>query len=141
VAGLSLTPLVVYDTSIPETGPLQPHYGPLYPLFGAFMIAAFGYGMWTLTRKWRASRGRSKLQIQYLWLGACLLICTGTMTNLAVPALTGSSRLGVYGPYSSLLLVVFTAHAIIRHRLMDIRIIIRQSLTYSLSAGAAVGII
>jgi two-component system, NtrC family, sensor kinase len=141
VAGLSLTPLVVYDTSIPESGPIQPHYGPLYPLFAAFMIASFGYGMWTLTRKWRASRGRSKLQIQYLWLGACLLICTGTMTNLVVPALTGSSRLGMYGPYSSLLLVGFTAHAIIRHRLMDIQIIIRQSVTYGLSAGAAVGII
>jgi PAS domain S-box-containing protein len=141
VAGLSLTPLVVYDTSMPESGSIQPHYGPLYPLFAAFMIGAFGYGMWTLTRKWRDSRGRSKLQMQYLWLGACLLICTGTMTNLVVPALMGSSRLGMYGPYSSLLLISFTAHAIIRHRLMDIHIIIRQSVTYSVSAGAAVGII
>ena len=141
MAGLSLTPLIVEDTSIPETGQVQPHYGPLYPLFGAFMIAAFGYGLRTLTTKWRASRGRSKLQIQYLWLGACLLICTGGMTNLVVPALTGNSRLGVYGPYSSLLLVGFTAHAIIRHRLMDMRVVIRQSVTYGLSAAAAVGII
>ena len=70
MAGLSLTPLVVYDASIPETGRIQPHYGPLYPLFAAFTIATFGYGMWTPDQEMAAaSRGRSKLQIQYLWLG------------------------------------------------------------------------
>jgi PAS domain S-box-containing protein len=141
VAGLSLTPLVLRQVIAANLGPIQASYGPLYPLFVTFMLAAFGHGIWTLTRKWRASRGRSKLQIQYLSLGMGLFICAGTTTNLIVPALTGSSRLGVYGPYFSFLLVVFTTHAIIRHRLMDIRVIIRQSVTYGLSAGAAVGII
>jgi two-component system, sporulation sensor kinase E len=141
IASLSLTPLVQRDVSMPGAGFLQPHYGPLYPLFGAFLLAAFGHGIWTLTRKWRASRGRSKLQIQYLWLGLCLLICGGTSTNLIIPALTGSSYLSAYGPYFTVVFVSLTAHAIIRHRLMDIRVIIRQSVTYGLSAGAAVGII
>jgi PAS domain S-box-containing protein len=141
MAGLSLTPLVVYDASITETGEVQPHYGPLYPLFGIFMIAAFGYGIGQLSRKWWAARGRRRLQMQYLWLGLCWAIGGGTITNLLIPALTGSSRLGLYGPYFSLCLIGLTAHAIIRHRLMDMRVVIRQSVTYGVSAGAAVGII
>jgi PAS domain S-box-containing protein len=141
VAGLSLTPLVLRQVIAVNPEHIQASYGPLYQLFGTFMLTAFGQGIWTLTRKWRASRGRSKLQIQYLWLGLCLLFGAGLTTNLIVPALTGSSRLGVYGPYFMLFLVGFTTHAIIRHRLMDMRVVIRQSVTYGLSAGAAVGII
>jgi PAS domain S-box-containing protein len=141
LASVSLTPLVLRQVIAANTGHIQASYGPLYQLYGIFMLAAFGQGIWTLTRKWLASRGRSKLQIQYLWLGLCLLICAGTTTNLIVPALTGSSHLGMYGPYSTVFLVGFTTHAIIRHRLMDMRVVIRQSVTYGLSAGAAVGII
>jgi PAS domain S-box-containing protein len=141
LAGFSLTPLILRQVIVGNTGRIQASYGSLYQLFGIFMLAAFGQGIWTLTRKWLASRGRSKLQIQYLWLGLSLLIGAGTTTNLIVPALTGNSYLGVYGPYSTVFLVGFTTHAIIRHRLMDMRVVIRQSVTYGLSAGSAVGII
>jgi nitrogen-specific signal transduction histidine kinase len=141
VAGLSFTPLVVYDADIIETGGIQPRYGPLYPLFAIFTITTFGYGIGRLSRKWWTARGRHRLQIQYLWLGLCWAIGGGTITNLLIPALTGSSRLSFYGPYFSLFLIGLTAHAIIRHRLMDMRVVIRQSVTYGFSAGAAVGII
>jgi PAS domain S-box-containing protein len=141
MAGLSLTPLVVRDASIAETMAIQPRYGPLYPPFAVFVIAAFGYGIGRLSRKWWAARGRRRLQMQYLWLGLCWAIGGGTITNLLIPALTGDSRLGLYGPYFSLFLIGLTAHAIIRHRLMDMRVVIRQSVTYGLAAGAAVGII
>jgi PAS domain S-box-containing protein len=141
VAGLSLTPLVLCEVAILGAGDVQPVYGVFYPLFAAFMLASFGHGFWTLTRKWRAARGRNKLQLQYLWLGLCLALGSGATTNLIIPALTGSSRLGMYGPYFALFFLGLTAHAIIRHRLMDIRVVIRQSMTYVLSAGAAVGII
>jgi signal transduction histidine kinase len=137
MAGLSLTPLVLRDTDISGTGRIQPHYGPLYPAFGAFMLGAFGHGIWTLTRKWWTARGRSRLQIQYLWLGLCLLIGGGTTTNLIIPALTGSSSLGVYGPYFSVFFVGMTAHAIIRHRLMDIRVVVSKGVTYGLSVAIA----
>jgi two-component system, sporulation sensor kinase E len=141
VAGFSLTPLVLREVAIQGTGDVRPAYGPFYPVFAAFMLAVIGHGFWTLTRKWRAARGRNKLQLQYLWLGLCLALGSGTTTNLLVPALTGSSHLGVYGPYFALFFLGLTAHAIIRHRLMDIRVVIRQSVTYGLSAGAAVAII
>jgi PAS domain S-box-containing protein len=133
MTGLSLTPLVLRDVDILGTGRIQPHYGPLYPVFGVFMLAAFGHGIWTLIRKWWTARGRSKLQLQYLSLGFCIALCGGSTTNLIIPALTGSSRLGVYGPYFSAFFVGLTAHAIIRHRLMDIRLAVSKGVTYGLS--------
>jgi nitrogen-specific signal transduction histidine kinase len=141
LALLSLTPSVLRDVVISDTGRIQRDYGPFYPIFALFFLSALGHGIWTLTEKWRSARGRSKLQIQYLWLGLCLLIVGATTTNLIIPALMQSSHSSAYGPHFSVFFVCLTAHAIIRHRLMDIRVIIRQSMTYGLSAAAAVGII
>ncbi len=141
LAGLSLTPMILRALHTASTGGVQRNYGPLYSLFSVFMLTAIGHGIWTLTRQWRVARGRSRLQVQYLSLGLGLYFCGSIITNLIIPTLMPSTRAGMYGPYFSLLLVGLTAHAIIRHRLMDIRVIIRQSITYGLSAGVAAGII
>ena len=141
LASLSLTPMILRALDISISGEVRRDYGSLYPIFIVFMLAAFGYGIWTLTRQWRLARGRSRLQIQYLSLGLGLFFCGGIITNLIIPTLLPSTRSGMYGPYFGLFIVSLTAHAIIRHRLMDIRVIIRQSITYALSAWVAVGII
>jgi two-component system, sporulation sensor kinase E len=138
---IALTPLILHDVLPAADHRVAADYGPLYPLFGLYMLVALSTGGWILFRKWRTARGRSRLQLQYLWLGLVLFLGGAAMTNLLIPGLTGSSRFGVYGPYFSLFLVGLTAHAIIRHRLMEMRVIIRQSVTYGLSAGVAVGII
>jgi two-component system, sporulation sensor kinase E len=141
MAGISLTPAVLEGLEISATGGIRRYYGFLYPAFSAFILGAFAHGIWTLTRQWRISRGRSRLQLQYLWLSMCVFFGGGLTTNLIIPALVQSSQASAYGPYFTLPLVGLTAHAIIRHRLMDIRVIIRQSMTYGLSAGAAIGIL
>ena len=53
--------------------------------------------------------------------------------------LTGSSQSSQYGPYFLLFLVSLTAHAMIRHRFMDSRLVLRTSVTYTLSLGAIAG--
>jgi hypothetical protein len=131
----SLTPLILRDTHLAANHHVVASYGPFYPLFGLYMVIALSYGGWILFKKWRTARGRSRLQLQYLWLGLVLFGGGAAMTNLLIPSLTGSSRFGLYGPYFSLFLVGLTTHAIIRHRLMDMRVIIRQGVTYSLSVG------
>jgi signal transduction histidine kinase len=141
LAGLSLTPMILRHLDITSTGGVQRIYGPMYPVFGGFILTVLGHGVWSLTRQWQTARGRGRLQIQYLGLGLCLFFCGGVTTNLIIPTMIPSTRTGMYGPYFSLFLVGLTAHAIIRHRLMDMRVVVRQSMTYGLSAGAAVGII
>ncbi|HSF29511.1 MAG TPA: histidine kinase N-terminal 7TM domain-containing protein, partial [Candidatus Tectomicrobia bacterium] len=129
---VSSTPLILTDVKSTVSKHVVAHYGPFYPVFGLYMVIALSYGGWILFWKWRTARGRSRLQLQYLWLGLVLFLGGAAMTNLIVPGLTGSSRFGLYGPYFSLFLVGLAAHAIIRHRLMDMRVVVRQSITYGL---------
>jgi two-component system NtrC family sensor kinase len=136
VTGLTATFLILRRVSVSNTGNIQPHYGKLYPVYGLYLLASLGYGIGLLLNKWRAARGRHRLQMQYMLLGLFLTIAGGLTTNLLVPALFHTSRLGTYGPYFTLCYVGLTAHAIIRYRLMDIRLIIRRGVTYGLSVGA-----
>jgi nitrogen-specific signal transduction histidine kinase len=141
MAAISLTPAVLVGLEPSGTSGIRRHYGFLHPAFSAFILAAFAHGMWTLTRQWRIARGRSRIQLQYLWLSMGVFFTGGLTTNLIIPALLPSPHASAYGPYFTLPLAALTAHAIIRHRLMDMRLVIRQSVTYVLSAGAAVSII
>jgi PAS domain S-box-containing protein len=141
MAGISLTPMVLQDLEISGTAGIQRTYGLLHPMFGAFILASFSHGIWTLTRQWRIARGRSRLQIRYLTLGLGVFFGGALTTNLIVPALMRSSSIPLYGLYFTIPIVGLTAHAIIRHRLMDIRVVVRQSVTYTLSLGAVAGIL
>lgn len=140
LAALTMTPWVLRHMGTSGNGGIQPQYGPLYPAFSVFLLGAFGQGLWTLLRKWRVARGRSRQQMRYLCAGLALAIGAGVTTNLLIPTLTGSSRFSNYGPYFTLVFVGLTAHAIIRHRLMDIRIVMRQGVTYGLSLGSTLAV-
>jgi two-component system NtrC family sensor kinase len=140
VSGLTMTPLILRAVDTSESAQMRTHYGALYPIYGVYLLASLGYGIKTLLDKWRAARGRHRLQMQYMLLGLFLTIAGGLTTNLLIPTLFHTSRLSRYGPYFTLCYVGLTAHAIIRHRLMDIRLVIRRGVTYGLSVGMTGGL-
>ncbi len=139
ICGLSLTPWLLHssqdiDNSVTFT------YGPLHWVFITYMLTAFAHSVWHLMQKWRGSRGRKRLQIQYLLIGFSLMFVGSVTTNLILPAITSIRGLSLYGPYFTLFFVGLTAHAIIRHRFMDSRLVVRASVTYAISLGVIFGI-
>ncbi len=50
--------------------------------------------------------------------------------NLLVPLLTGSVVYSWIGPHFALAFIALVAHAIIRHRLMDLRLVVHRGLTF-----------
>ena len=133
IAFLSLTtPLMVYDTALTAEG-LTRKTGPLYPLFGAYFIATWVTAIAVFVSKWRSSRGAPRAQLEYLGAGIILSVAGGTGANLILPFVTGRSTYSWVGPYFSLLLVAMVGHAIIRHRLMDLRLFIHRGLAYGLA--------
>lgn len=128
-AFLSLTPLVAASVSLnPKGGRVS--YGPLYPSYAAYALACFAYGLLKLAKQYRSSVGLIKLQLRYLILGIAVPAVMITITNLFIPLVFGSSRFAKYGPLSCLLMIAMIGHAIIRHRLMDIRVVIKQGMVY-----------
>jgi PAS domain S-box-containing protein len=115
-------------------------YGPLHPLFAAYIVFSLAYSLFLLRRKLRVLTGMQRVQVRYVFLAVFLPLLGGTITNLLIPLVLGSSRFSVYGPLFSILMVAVTAHAIIRYRLMNTRLVIRRGVVYLLTIFSAGGI-
>src|SRR2546422_1197693 len=115
-------------------------YGPLHPVFAAYMVLSFACSAYLLTLKYRASTARLKLQTRYILIAFTIPIALGLATNLIIPLFLKTSIFGKYGPLFTLFIVGLIGHAIIRHRLMDMRIVIKRSVVY-LAAFVAAGLI
>ncbi len=109
--------------------------GPLVGVYGVWLLLLPTIGAIHLYFKSKVVTGFEKLQIRYILLGYAGLLLFASMTNVILPALTHSSRFGPYGPLASLFVNTTTTYAIVRYRLMDIRIVLRASLVYTITIG------
>ncbi len=132
----SLSPWIVTGA---RSGPNRPNfiYGPLHPFFGIYFFLCFGYALYTLWIRIQSTSGIIKLQLRYLLLGLLLAGAGGISTNLVIPLVLKTSRYSVLGPYFMLVLAFFSAHAIIRYRLMDIKVVIRKGVVYFCAISAS----
>ena len=123
------TPWIVHDVHFSQAG-LTRKTGFLYGAYSTYFLVGWGSALGVFVAKWRRSSGMAKAQLQYLAAGVVIPVAGGIGTNLVLPLLTGRSTSSWFGPYFGLLLVAIIGHAIIRYRLMDLRIVISRSLAY-----------
>jgi len=142
-SGLAFSPWIVAEVRPEHADYFQPVYGPLFGLLGLYIAACSAWALAHLAWKLRGATGFARAQLHYVFLGAALTAAGSITLGLVVPLVTGSSRFGVYGPYFTLSWLGFTAHSIIRHRLMDIRVVISRTVAYTagwtLTSGLVVG--
>ncbi len=105
-------------------------YGPLYDAFAFYVLCCAGYSVLTIIRKTRSARGAERQQLRYLFAALLVPGVFAITTNLVVPLFTRSSSLSQYGPLFSVIMIAMIAHAIIRHRLMDVRLVVRHGVVY-----------
>jgi len=134
LAFLSLTTsLVAYDNVLTPQG-LARRSGPLYPVFATYFIVVWIAALGVFIDKWRLARSLARAQLQHLGVGIITAAAGGIGLNLVLPLVTGRSTHSWLGPYFSVMFVALVAHAIIRHRLMDLRIFINRGLAYVFAA-------
>ena len=135
-AGLALlsltTSLVVRDNVLTQEG-LTRKSGPLYSVFAVYFIVTWIAALGVFIDKWRQARGLARAQLQYLGAGIIISAAGGIGLNLLLPLATGRSTYSWLGPYFSFMFVALVAHAIIRHRLMDLRLMISRGLAYAMA--------
>lgn len=105
-------------------------YGRLYPLFALYVFACIGYSLTLIIRRTRGARGAERQQLTYLFIALLVPGLLGISTNLIVPLITRTSNLSQYGPLFSVLMVAMIAHAIIRYRFMNVRLVVRRGVVY-----------
>ena len=126
---LSPTPLNIEKVTFTDSGQelvVGPLYTPFFIYFALYLIGTFI----NLFRKFKRGTGLEKLQIQYLVLGLVAASIFALLLNVILP-IFGFSTLVSLGPFAALFLVGSVSYAIIKHRLLDIEIIIRRSVVYS----------
>jgi PAS domain S-box-containing protein len=124
--------LILYDVHLTSFGATRKS-GVLYPGFAIYFVATLFLALHIFVKGWRASRGPARARYRYLGAGMIGAFVGGTSTNLVLPLLTGQSTYSWMGPYFTLVYVGFVAHAIIRHRLMDLRLFIHRGLTIGIA--------
>jgi signal transduction histidine kinase len=91
----------------------------------SYVAASF----YRLSQAWRQSRGVRRVQMRYFLLGAGIFLLSALLFDLALPAF-GIFFLNLIGPLSSIAFVGFAAYAIVHYEFLDIKVIIRRSVTY-----------
>lgn len=126
---------VVYKTWGPETI-LGPAYIPVCTFWGFF-------GMWTLYnffREYFISAGINRERVKYIFIGMCFFILIVVTVDGIIPLLTGSTQYFRISPLSSLFFVGFTAYAILRYRLMDVRLVVGRGVVYFFTLATLIGL-
>ncbi|PYO46119.1 MAG: hypothetical protein DMD84_27025 [Candidatus Rokuibacteriota bacterium] len=127
-----ITNLIVFDPS--KTGNmLSRKPGPLYSPFALFIVATWTMAIGVFISKWRVARGRSRAELQYLAAGMIVPGLAGMVTNVLMPWITGRSLYGAIGPYFALSFVLIIGHALIRHRITDLRLVLHSGLTLAIA--------
>jgi nitrogen-specific signal transduction histidine kinase len=126
------TDWIVHDVRFEAAGPTR-RPGLLYPCLVLYFLIIFGAGLTIFIGKWWHSKDRERTQLNYYGVGVFIAVLGGVLANLVFPATTGRSNLSHIGPYFGLPFIALTAHATIRHRFMDLRIVIHRGLTFAVT--------
>jgi PAS domain S-box-containing protein len=109
------------------TGIFVPEFGPLVPVLTAPILLFLGLAIFNLVRGCQSTRSpRQRMRFQYLLLAVSMYLAG--MTANFVPALQ---------PYpidvaANVLSALIITYAILRHHLLDINIVVRKGLLYSI---------
>lgn len=132
-AVLSFSSAIIANVSKAEKGGLSYSLGDLFYLYTLIATVLVATAIIILFKKFIFSRGITKTQILYSIIGLSISSILALITNLILPRIIEPSpnitRFGIYG---FLIFTSLTAYAIVKHRLMDIRMIVARSIVYTL---------
>jgi len=119
------TNLILKSSGVALNGPVA-IWGEAYPFFALYFIFYVVLGFLNLIKKSLLSKGSERKQLFCVSTGLFFAFMFGIIFNLILPAL-GETRFISIGPYFTLALIGLTAYAIVKHRLMDISVVISRT--------------
>ena len=126
------TGFIVNDVTITALGPVR-SVGTMYSAFVVYFVLTWSMSFAGLGLKWYRAKSSERAHLSYVGSGILLGVAGGLTTNLFLPLITGHSYYSWLGPYFSLPFMILVAHAIIRHRLMDLRLVVHRGITLAVA--------
>lgn len=126
-----LTPLVFSDITY-VNGSIQPTPGMLMPLYAIHFLGFMIWGFILLGKKYLKAQSIEKIQFRFLILGLATTFSLIAFFNFIVVNLFQNTTFVSLGPSFTLILVIATFYAIIKHRFLDIKLIVIRAVVYAL---------
>ncbi len=135
VSLLTLTSLVFSDISeiSAEGRVLKVINGPAIPLFGLAVIGLVFGGFFLAFKKMKQATGLEKTQFKYITTGAVISFSLIIIFNLIFPAFLNNPRFVIFGAVFLVPFILFTFYAVIRHHLLNVKIVSSELLTLILA--------
>jgi HD-GYP domain-containing protein (c-di-GMP phosphodiesterase class II) len=119
-AALALfTPLLVADVTVESWG-TNVVLGPLYVAFVAWELVGFVALSVNVFRRYRLATPREQLQFRYLYSGLAGFFVLELLFTGILPFVLGNNHLAQLVPFATLVFLMPTAYAMLRHRLLDV---------------------
>ena len=132
---LTLTPFIFPRLAVfaPSGQVSTPATGPGVILFAPLIIYLVGIGMFLLFRKTVKAVGIERRQLQFVFTGALITYTFIIIFNLIFPIVLKNTFLVSLAPIFTLPFILFTAYAILRYGLLNIKVIATEILTFILA--------
>src|SRR3972149_4213606 len=124
---LLFTKTVIAGITIIETG-TGVEQGILYYIWPVYFLLFIIFTFYNLIKKYRNLNKKQQIQMRILFVGLLLSLLLAITTNLLFPLILKNDTLSNYGPYSTFIIIGFTTYAIIKHELLNIRVIATETL-------------
>jgi signal transduction histidine kinase len=132
-AVLALSPYMFTDLKNLPNNSFSLTPGPAIALFGLNFMGFMSWGFVRLIKKFKKAKGVIKKQLSFFLTGLIVAFTLMTATNFLAVVVFGSIELTYLGPPFTLIMVGAMAYAIVKHRFLDIRLLIIRSLAYTLA--------
>jgi len=132
VGFISLLPQFITGVEIQnQTSNIQT--GSLYLIYLVYFAVTIIAALTLIFISWRKSSAKDMPRLKLLVFGILSMTLLGSITNLILPLLSGNNYYAKFGTLFTLIFVGFTAYAIIKHSLFDIRAVVVRSFAYVFS--------
>lgn len=133
IFSLLLIPLVlmgvVFEGIVPHTTQPIPGFGIIF--FLAHTVLLLGGGCFLLVRKYFRVVGIQKTQIRFLLLGVIAMFVSIGITNIMFVILFNTTAFVGLLPFYTLIFMGFTSYTILKHRFLDIQMVVARTVVYS----------
>ncbi|MFA6548767.1 MAG: histidine kinase dimerization/phospho-acceptor domain-containing protein, partial [Candidatus Margulisiibacteriota bacterium] len=124
---LDFTPLLVAGVAPVFGFRYYPVAGAAYAFFALFVLLCFGFAFYRLAEAYKNEQGEKKNQLLYIIIGSV----TGFLGGFTSFFPVWKINFPVLSDFAFPFFLLTTIYAIVKHRLLDISIIIREGLIYS----------
>lgn len=133
------TNLILAGITVREWG-FDINFGPLYFLFLIFISCSIVTAISLLIYSYFKVSKKDKIKLRYLFIGLFLFIGISVFVNLILRSIVGTDMYYRLGNYSVFFFIGFTAYAIVKTQLFNIRVIATEVLIALISLGLLVDI-